>query len=111
MKLVELICLSLILALFSSAFTRLYSQLLKLDDRLLEVKRKSDSLIFISESFCNTCQGKGFSSFDKWKTGCGSLWQLEKIEWECLDEGDALFYGRWSGPYGDGEVYARKTEK
>ena len=38
MKLVELICLSLILALFSSAFTRLYSQLLKLDDRLLEVK-------------------------------------------------------------------------
>lgn len=110
MRFVELICLSVIITLFSSAFTKLYSQLLRLDDRLVEIRKKSESLIFISESFCNTCQGKGFSSFDSWKAGCGSLWQLESIEWECLEEEGALYCGRWSGPYGSGEVYGRKRK-
>ena len=129
MRLVELICFSVILTLFSSAFTKLYSQFLLLDMQIEEMKKKSDSLIFISESFCNSCQGKGFASFDEWKAGCGSLWQLESIEWKCVEwrcvdakaagyeEGESednpllLYCGSWKGPYGSGEVYGRKAKE
>lgn len=131
-----MICLSVIVTLFSSAFTKVYRQLLRMDIQMEEMKKKSDSLIFISESFFNTCQGKGFSSFEEWKSGCGSLWQLESIEWECVgtknlkseevkseevkskiceseenEKKSLLYCGRWKGPYGSGEVYGRKAKE
>ena len=106
MKLVHLICLSVILALFSSVFSDIYLQLLRMESRLEETKKKYDSLIFISQSFCKVCQGEGFSSFEEWEAGCGSLWQLDSIKWECVNS--SLYCGKWTGPYGNGEVYARK---
>ena len=116
MRFVEVICFSVILVLFSSAFTGVYSQLLKMDSRLEQIQKKTESLIFISESFCNTCRGKGFSSFDEWETGCASLWKLESIEWECIEgksvgQNVVLYCGRWSGPYGNGVVYGTKAKK
>ena len=109
MKLVDVICLYVILALFSSAFVGMYSQILKLDSELEVMRKKTDSLIFISESFCNSCQGKGFSSFDEWKRVCAGMWKLEKIEWKYLgktgENDDGLWCGKWEGPYGSGEVY------
>lgn len=110
MKLVDLICLSVILTLFSTGFTAFYSQLLKMDLELEEMQKKTDSLIFISESFFNLCEGKGFSSFEEWESVCKKMWKLENIEWECIEEKEAeLYVGKWNGPYGSGEVYGKKN--
>lgn len=109
MKFTEVICLSVILTILSSMFAGLVYQLIEKDRKLLRHRKERDSLNFISQSFCNSCNGKGFSSLDEWKSVCGSLWQLEDIEWSSINDGkDELLYGKWSGPYGSGEVYAKK---
>lgn len=109
MKFTEVICLTVILTILSSMFGGLVYQLIEKDKRLARRKKETDSLNFISKSFCNSCNGKGFSSLDEWKSVCGSLWQLENIEWSYISStGGDLFYGKWAGPYGSGEVYAKK---
>lgn len=83
----------------------------------VEYQRKSlESYRFITESFRKTCNGEGFNSLNEWQQKCGSLWELEYIGWananEFLEvenkESGELFYGRWIGPFGNGEVYCRK---
>ena len=111
MRYTELICFSVILALFSSLFASSFYQILKLDKKEKELKARFDSLIFISESFYNSCLGKGFSSFEEWEKGCSSLWKLERIEWEKTGDGNKdLYCGRWEDSSGICEVYARKKE-
>jgi len=108
MRITDLICLSVILAVFSSVFTGVYSQLLKMDKQIEEVRKKSDSMTFISQSFYSSCKGKGFSSLDEWKTVCAEMWALESIDWECVGgEKSGLYKGVWNGPYGSGEVYGK----
>ncbi len=81
----------------------------------MEKKMLFDSSRFISESFRETCNGKGFKSFVDWQKTCKAMWKLDYISWtradsfmlvENPDKGD-LFYGKWIGPYGDGQVYGR----
>ena len=109
MKLTDLICLSVILAVFSSFVAGFFSQCIKLDKQVEVLRRKSESMKFISESFYNSCKGKGFSSLDEWKAVCGTLWNLENIEWEKYGgEESGLYRGKWIGPYGSGEVYGKK---
>ena len=109
MKFSEVICLSVILTILSSMFAGYVYQLIEKDRKLLRHKKETTSQNFISQSFCNSCSGKGFSSLDEWKSVCGTLWQLENIEWSCRQEGNReVFYGKWIGPYGSGEVYAKK---
>lgn len=82
----------------------------------IQGKRKVDSYYFISESFRMTCDGKGFESFSEWQKTCRSLFGLEYIAWSdaqdfmSVDESEKgkLFYGIWSGPMGNGEVYCRR---
>lgn len=84
------------------------TQLAKADSELEVIRRKTDSLIFISESFFNSCKGKGFSSLDEWEKACAALWKLESIEWKALEEkGEIIYMGKWNGPYGSGEVYGK----
>ena len=112
MRFVDVICLSVILALFSASFTGIFSQIIRLQNDVDNARKKSDSLIFISESFCNSCSGKGFSSLDEWKRVCACVWQLDFIEWECVGgEDSGLYCGKWKGPYGSGEVYGAKQKK
>ena len=112
MKYTQLICFSILLALFSSVFSSSYSQLFKMEKKLDETRRKCDSLIFISESFSATCKGKGFSSLNEWEKVCRSLWKLESIDWKfCNGPDSGLCFGRWSGPYGSGQVYAIKEQE
>lgn len=109
MRYTDLICFSLILVLFSSITYGLFSQILKSEKKIEELRKQSDSLIFISESFYDLCRGEGFSSFDEWKRVCGELWELESIE--SGFSGDAenpLYWGSWKGPYGEGKVYERR---
>lgn len=109
MKYTQLIFFSVLLLLFSTLFSGSYAQLLSVDKKLKTVRRKSDSLIFISESFSATCGGKGFSSLNEWEEVCRALWELESIEWKlCNSSENEIYLARWSGPYGSGEVYSIK---
>ena len=109
MKLVHIICFATLLALASSLFSSMLFELKELDKRIEKLCKKTDSLVFISTSFCNCCQGKGFEDLDEWKQVCSSMWDLTDIEWTYSEKDDnGLFYGSWKGPYGSGEVYAKK---
>lgn len=107
-----MICFSVILALFSSVFAGLFSQVSRADRELEEIRKKTESMIFITESFYNSCRGKGFSSFDEWKRVCAGMWELENIEWENIGGADSgLYCGKWQGPYGSGKVYGKCNKK
>ena len=109
MRFSEIICLSVITALFSSMLSDGLSQLIKLDRELSCIRNKTESLLFISGSFNNVCENKGFSSLDDWKAACTALWKLESIEWKVIKEGEnEIYYGCWKGESGDGEIYAQK---
>ena len=112
MRFSDVIILSLILGIFSSLFAGEISALRKMDFRIEELREKNDSLSFISESFYKTCEGRGFSSLEEWKTACKKLWQLETIEWECVMQGDVheelLLCGTWQGCDGVKKVYYRR---
>ena len=109
MRYTDLICFSLILVLFSSIIHGLFSQILRSEKKIEELRKQSDSLVFISESFYNLCRGEGFSSFDEWKRVCGELWELENIEFGFSEEVEnPLVWGCWKGPCGEGQVYGRR---
>ncbi len=116
MRFTEVICLSVILALFSTLFTGAYRQVFEMDRKLEKLEKNTDSLIFISGSFTASCNGKGFSSFDEWEKACKSMWQLESIGWEYVGEsvpepGNQIYQvyrGNWKGPYGCGEVFSKR---
>lgn len=109
MRFVELICFSVVLAVFSSGMSGLLYQIRMLDKRAGELKKRTDILLFVSESFYNTCQGKGFSSLEEWKSGCGVLLKLDEIDWEVSEKyAGGLYCGKWKSPYGNGEVYFTK---
>ena len=82
--------------------------------------KKADSLrkeyqtkYFIAESFCNTCNGKGFSNLEEWQVSCRQMFNLEYIAW-CLasdfmiddyhEEGHQLMYGKWIAVQESGEI-------
>lgn len=109
MKYIEMLCFSVLLALFSSVFASLIFQFFRMDKELVEIRKKSEAMIFITESFYNSCKGEGFSSFEEWKQVCTSLWNLESIDYESVGgPGSGLYRARWDGPYGSGEIYAKK---
>lgn len=80
------------------------------------VRMEYQSAKFISESFRNTCNGYGFKDLNEWQVSCRQLWGLSYIGWcdsedfmidEFKEEGTDLFYGKWIGKFGSGEVYCR----
>ena len=111
-----MICLALLLSIFSSIVSMSIFQFRKMDCQLEQARDKALSTRFISESFCNTCRGRGFSSMEDWALCCQALWQLDQIKWgECetenLRSGERLMRGEWSGACGSGEVYCRMRRK
>lgn len=86
---------------------------------------------FIQEMFVETCNGNGFNSLDEWKSVCSEKFKLDYITWSrasefivendeankesevgesSVDNQSFLYYGRWHGKNGYGEVYARKKD-
>ena len=84
-----------------------------LSDKNAAIKSEKDACNFISESFKNTCEGKGFESLYKWQKCCSAIWDLKYIAW--CDAKDFLpipkeydkkvLYGTWIGKNWEGEVY------
>lgn len=109
MRFSEMLGLSVFMVLFFTMISGAYKNISELDKRLLELKQKTDSLIFISESFSDVCRGEGFSSFEEWEAACKSLWRLEVIGWQKKE--DDVFRAVWSGPYGSGEFYCKRQVK
>ena len=117
MRLFDVIVLSLIFCIFSALLTDSISSLRKMDCRIEQLRSENDSLKFISETFCMTCEGRGFASFEDWKAACGALWNLETIEWKLVqtnshdEKNGKLMCGLWSGPCGEGQVYYRTNKR
>ncbi len=109
MRFSEMIGLSVFMVLFFSMISGACKNISELDKRLHELKEKTDSLIFISESFSAACKGEAFSSFEEWEATCKSVWSLEEISWQKKEDG--IFRAVWSGPYGSGEFYCKRQVK
>ena len=110
--LLAFICVQTFLACVLSSSLGLCGDLYQ---KRMEKKLAFESSRFISESFRETSCGRGFDSFVEWQKTCKALWKLDYISCtradsfmlvENSDKGD-LFYAKWIGPYGDGEVYSR----
>lgn len=116
MRFTELICFCVILSIFSSILAGALSQIMKMDRELLKLQKQTDSLIFISESFCNSCRNQENQEnvgavLEKWEKICIALWKLERIEWKCTEENEKkFFYAKWKGPYGEGVVFSNGSQ-
>ena len=79
----------------------------------------NEKLKFISESFENACQGKGFDSLIQWQKTCRAMWNLNYIGWSKAsdfmivnDKNDSvLMYGTWKSESYNGEIYSAGDKK
>lgn len=86
----------------------------KFNEKITAKRKETECCRFVAESFKNTCQGKGFESLNEWQNSCRALWKLQYIGWS--EAGDfmivsgknesILYYGKWIGEAGDGEIYS-----
>lgn len=99
----------------SNSIINKYEELL---EKKNEIQIKVNSTIFISESFRNTCEGKGFSNLNEWQKTCKAMWNLKYIGWGNAEDffngndtdNSILLYGKWISEYGDWEVYSRSSK-
>ncbi|MCR4736187.1 MAG: hypothetical protein K5829_14415 [Treponema sp.] len=70
---------------------------------------------YIHDSFVETCNGRGFASLDEWQSVCREKFDLDYIAWcpaadfivlDTSVQKGPLYYGKWHGKNGYGEVYA-----
>lgn len=113
MRLVEVILLAVLLSLFCGIFSDCITSIRKLDVEINLARKKKDCICFISKSFCKTCEGKGFETFEEWKKTCRAMWLLEEIEYEAgeSEKDKSLMVGKWNGAYGSGIVYCRRKNE
>ena len=115
MKLIDLLLAIILLSLSAVMLSGSVKELHKLELAISERSAKSASIHFISESFRKTCRGEGFSTLEDWERTCKALWKLEEIDFETCQENGAgkenLLKGKWTGPYGSGEVFCCRREK
>ena len=110
MRLIDTVFSMLMISLLFSGilgFGKIYGEL---DLKTKSLTFQNDSLKFISESFENTCRGKGFSSLNEWQKVCGALWKLDYIGWSKADSflplcESSVLYGTWRSSLFNGEVY------
>lgn len=81
-----------------------------LAERAREAERKAMCLMFVSESFRDTCSGGGFENLKNWQLSCKAMYNLDYIGYG-TDDSSFLYYATWTGPYGTGEVYERRKDK
>lgn len=115
MRFVEVIVVYIILCFLEIVFCTGILSYRKIVNECEAKKMEYSSTKFISESFKNTCVGKGFKNLEEWQKTCRALWKLDYIGWasanEFMDESfencDELFYGKWIGGCSEGEVFCR----
>ncbi len=112
MKYIDLLYIVIVLAMISASLVRFGNQFIKMEERERALDTKKESLCFISNSFINTCRGKGFDSFEEWQKTCKALWPLDYIAWGDAAsflpvENNLCYYAKWTGLELNGEVFCR----
>ena len=118
MRFASLLLFSVFMGLFSFAATSEIKLFGETEKRKLQTQRRYESLSFISESFKNSVRGQGFTSLVQWQKTCKAMFCLDYIAWTeaenfmVVENGKSgkLLYGKWIGPYGEGNVYCRVKE-
>lgn len=91
----------------------------KNERKILEKKNQLQCEKFISESFKQTCNGKGFQNLNQWQETCRAMWNLEYIGWSDAqdfmivpDNPDFnLMCGIWKSKNSIGEVFSKKDKE
>lgn len=86
----------------------------KIENRCREMKDERNMLVFVSESFRNTCENKGFDSLENWQKSCRAMWNLSYIGFTFADSfmdydfsDSKIVYGSWIYKDKNYEVYCR----
>ena len=104
MRLVDFVCVMFLVMVLEVIAVSAFNGNFSLAKRKKAVKKKTECLEFVAESFRSSCNGIGFKNLDEWKTVNVSLWNLEEIGWR---KEENLCFGFWNGPLGHGEVVER----
>lgn len=118
MKLINVVVNLVIVSICSASINSSFNKYKILKKNNSELKQKINSVYFLSESFRNTCEGKGFDSLNTWQKVCRDLYGLDYIGWADAEsfmevsnpEKGKLFYGAWMNGEGIKEVYCRSTK-
>ena len=119
MRFTNIVAFLIVMSLFTFVFSGCVKNLHEISRRKNRIKKEFESARFMSESFRNTCRNKGFENLIEWQKVCKAMWQLDYIGWTEADsfmeviekENSQLLYGKWTGPFGSGEVYERKLSE
>lgn len=122
MKFYTLVLNVTLLIILSAVSSESIKSVQKITIEKKRVEKILNATKFVSKSFCNTCEGFGFHSFEEWQKNCKALFGLEYIGWanassfmnvsngeinesentECI-----LFYGTWKDSDFKGEVFCK----
>ena len=120
MKFTDVVIVFVMLTLIECSALKSFSVCMKMAERKTDLMMQVTATHFVSESFKNSCRGKGFETLNGWQKACRAMWKLDYIAWADAEDfmnvpkdlnSETLFYGRWIGKNFNGEVYCRKTEK
>lgn len=101
--------ISLIFSFFFSAeLGKSVFQLALLCEKRNEIRQSVLCRRFISRSFSNTCEGKGFKNLEEWEKVCKAMWKLDSINFYMEEKGT---YGRWVKESEKYEVYYSNEQK
>lgn len=102
---------------FSICFTEYSIKINKLNEECIGLEKQVTAEKFISNSFVNTCSGKGFADLNEWQQKCRAMYNLDYIAWcnaeDFMDvsyenKPTQLYYGTWNSNDIKGEIYCRK---
>lgn len=105
MRYMELLLICFFISICSVLFSNGIRIYINLENENEYYINQNNSCYFISKSFKNACEGKGFNSLYQWQNVCKSLWNLEYIGW--ATENEKYVYGLWYSDEVKGEVYWR----
>lgn len=113
MKLTDAILLMLMVILLSFLSECGLFYAVRIDSVCRDVKTETDMCAFVSESFRNACEKKGFESLEDWQKKCRAMWNLSYIGFSSTDafmggetSDSSLLYGSWIYKGKKYEVYA-----
>ena len=114
MKLYTVVIAAFFLCIFSTVIRDSVYYAVKFEQSVNQEFLSYSAKKFIAQSFKNTCNGKGFNSFEQWKLVCRTLFELESINYEqtfCDSGSEKLMYAKWTGKSKlqkcSGEVYVK----
>ena len=115
MKLYTVVLTAFFLCMISEALRNTVFWTSKLEQKVQEEFLSYSAKKFITQSFKNTCEGKGFENFEQWQNACKSLFNLDSIFYETDQDDSKLIHAQWKASDNllkcNGEVYYKLHEE